>query len=292
MVDADAGPAAGALLDVAVSLGRMALVGGTWLLAAAACNDSRSTDTVLKGATQERATGPVSTGAPLAVDAQRAPKPPSPSMPVAPTRGDLDAAAGTLSHPARPIGALPSSFVSPEDQASLGRRAAAGDCEAVYRLALHASPREQSDALMRRAANGNFPPAMLLVAESLIRKGGVDAKRGRLVLAELVDRQSVGAACRLVRCLQRRRCGEASRTKLLALAILGRSFALPRYSGVDSDGVLRRGLECLEDEEARLRQSLSKVEQRKAEAAAKRNIRRIRRTRTSKQPSNACPAAK
>lgn len=152
-----------------------------------------------------------------------------------------------------------SNQISPEKLSELKQKAAVGDAAAQYALTLYVDDASQAEQLLKKAADGGHPPAVVTFAESLMNKGGAEAARARTMLEGAAQRGYYPAIAELVRCLDAGECGKPS--KVAAYTWVAVADLLAQQGRIEKSE--------LSEEGKRLRPQLTQVELEEAQTNAK-----------------------
>jgi TPR repeat protein len=106
-----------------------------------------------------------------------------------------------------------SNQVAPEKLRELQQKAASGDAAAQYALTLYTDDANEAEQLLKKAADGGYPPAIVTLSQTLMSRGGAQAARAKTILEGAAQRGYYPAIVELVHCLEAGECGPPSKVE-------------------------------------------------------------------------------
>jgi hypothetical protein len=128
---------------------------------------------------------------------------------------------------------IPSNAVTPGERQELERRASAGDAMAQYSLTLLIDDAAKRAEMLKRAADGGYPPALVTYALSLADRGGPEAAHARGLLERAAKTGYYPAITELAACLELGTCGSTDRQAAMSWVVV--SQLLKQSSKIPND---------------------------------------------------------
>jgi hypothetical protein len=122
----------------------------------------------------------------------------------------------------KPIRPIPSTDIKIGERAELEKRAESGDPVAQYELTLFVDDPIKISALLKKAAESGYAPAVVTYATSIMDDNEISANQARKMLESVAIKGYYPAIIELTHCISQGDCGPASIKDALSWAIASR----------------------------------------------------------------------